>query len=168
MAYQLIEVLLPEGRAEDIPELLHDVSILAAWHDQLADNRARVHLLVETGRVETVLDTLETYLEPLPDARAILLPVEAVIPRPENGESGRKEQDVGEVEEKKNVARISRQELYNDVAAGVALSTNYLIMVVLLAIIAAIEARTHLGWSDLPLALAGVVTSHLQGISLST
>ena len=138
MAHQLIEILLPEGRVEDIPELLHDIPVIDFWEDQLAGHRARVRLLVETGRVETVLNTLETYLEPLPDARAILLPVEAVIPRPENGQPEREEQDDEEVEEEKNAARISRQELYNDVAAGVSLSTNYLIMVVLSAIIAAI------------------------------
>ncbi|HHD63144.1 MAG TPA: hypothetical protein ENK96_01995 [Desulfobulbaceae bacterium] len=73
MAHQLIEIILPEGRAEDIPELLHDVIIIGFWRDQLEDHRARIHLLVETGRVETVLDALETYLQPLPDARAILL-----------------------------------------------------------------------------------------------
>ena len=137
MAYQLIEVLLPEGRTEDIPELLHDTTIIASWHDQLADNRARVHLLVETGRVESVLNTLETYLQPLPDARAILFPVEAVIPRPEHVPAKEKKEEEGQ--EKKNKAdRISRQELYNVVATGVSLSMNYLIMVILSAIIAAI------------------------------
>jgi uncharacterized hydrophobic protein (TIGR00341 family) len=138
MAHQLIEIILPEGRAEDIPEILHDVTIIGSWRDRLQGNRARIHLLVETGRVETVLDTLETYLQPLPDARAILLPVEAVIPQPENGKPEGEEQDEEEVEQEKKPARISRQELYNDVAAGVSLSTNYLIMVVLSAIIAAI------------------------------
>ncbi|HHB75266.1 MAG TPA: TIGR00341 family protein [Desulfobulbus sp.] len=138
MAHQLIEIILPEGRAEDIPELLHDVIIIGFWRDQLEDHRARIHLLVETGRVETVLDALETYLQPLPDARAILLPVEAVIPQPENGKPEGEEQDEEEVEQEKKAARISHQELYNDVATGVSLSTNYLVMVVLSAIIAAI------------------------------
>jgi uncharacterized hydrophobic protein (TIGR00341 family) len=134
MAYQLIEIVLPEGRTGDIGELLHDIEILASWHDQLAENRARIHLLVETGRVEQVLDRLETYLQPLPGARAVLLPVEAVIPRPAPIEHA------GEPEEKeeKDRARISRQELLADVAAGTTLSANYLAMVMLSAIIAAI------------------------------
>ena len=137
MAHQLIEIILPEGRAEDIGELLHDITIPASWQDHLENNQARIHLLVETGRVEAILNVLETYLQPLPDARAILLPVEAVIPQPVN-EQPEEEQDEGELEDEKKAARISRQELYNDVAAGVTISTNYLVMVILSAIIAAI------------------------------
>ncbi len=138
MAYQLIEIILPEGRAEDIGELLYGISIRASWQDHLEKNQARIHLLVETGRVEAVLNALETYLQPLPGARAVLLPVEAVIPRPENEQPGGEEQKAGEVEEGKKPARISRQELYNDVAPGVSLSFNYVAMVILSAIIAAI------------------------------
>ena len=138
MAHQLIEIILPEGRAEDIGELLHDINILASWRDHLENNQARIHLLVETGRVEAVLNALDTYLQPLPDARAVLLPVEAVIPLPENEQLTGEEQTEGEVEKEKKPARISRQELYNDVAPGVSLSTNYVAMVILSAIIAAI------------------------------
>jgi len=138
MAHQLIEIILPDGRAEDIGELLHDISILASWQDHLENNQARIHLLVETGRVEAVLNALDTYLQPLPDARAVLLPVEAVIQLPENDQLNGEEPKEGEVKEEKKPARISRQELYNDVAPGVSLSTNYIAMVILSAIIAAI------------------------------
>ncbi|HHB76506.1 MAG TPA: TIGR00341 family protein [Desulfobulbus sp.] len=138
MAHQLIEIILPEGRAEDIGELLHDISILASWRGHLENNQAGIYLLVETGRVETILNSLETYLQPLPDARAVLLPVEAVIPQPENEKPNNEEQDGEEPNDKKKQARISRQELYNDVAPGVSLSTNYIVMVILSAIIAAI------------------------------
>ncbi len=138
MAHQLIEIILPEGRAEDIGELLHGISILASWRDRLANNQARIHLLVETGRVEAVLNALETYLQPLPNARAVLLPVEAVIPQPENEKINGENHKEEEGEKEKKAARISRQELYNDVTPGVSLSGNYLVMVMLSAIIAAI------------------------------
>ncbi len=137
MANQLIEVILPEGRVEDIPEILHDIPLIDFWFDNLGDNRARMHLLVETGQVETVLDILETFLKPLPGARAVLLPVDAVIPRPESMNSDMEEPQAGEGDQNATV-RISRQELYNDVAAGTTLSLHYLAMVVLSAIIAAI------------------------------
>jgi uncharacterized hydrophobic protein (TIGR00341 family) len=137
MAHQLIEIILPEGRVDDIPELLHDITIIDSWRDQLEGNRARIHLLVGTGRVEAVLNALETYLQPLPDARAILLPLEAVIPHPQR-DTGDEDAGAEDPKEEKTPARISRQELYNDVATGTSLSTNYLVMVVLSAIIAAI------------------------------
>ena len=136
MSYQLIEIVLPGGRAEDISELLHDIEILSSWQDQLAGERARIHLLVATDKVEQVLDRLETYLEPLPGTRAVLLPVEAIIPRPAVTAKDKAKETEGEGEKRR--ARISRQELLADVAAGTTLTTNYLAMVMLSAIIAAI------------------------------
>ena len=137
MAHQLIEVVLPEGRAEAVHELLHDTSIVDTWHVKLEDNRAGIFLLVGTGQVESILNTLETYLQPLPGARAVLLPLDAVIPRPEDAEAEQQREEEEE-EEQRHSGRISRQELYNDVAAGTSLSWHYLVMVVLSAIIAAI------------------------------
>ena len=131
MAYQLIQIILPEGRADDIGELLHDITIVSSWRDQLKNHQARIHLLMETGRVES-------YLQPLPDAQAVLLSVEAVIPHPENEQPDGEAQNEEQREQEKKPARISRQELYNDVAAGISLSTNYLVMVILSTIIAAI------------------------------
>ena len=43
MAHQLIDIILPDGRAEDIGELLHDISILASWRGHLENNQARIH-----------------------------------------------------------------------------------------------------------------------------
>jgi len=134
MAFQLIEIIVPGGRAGDIDELLHDIEIVTSWRDQLTEKQARIRLLVETGTVEKILDRLETYLQPLPEAWAILLPVEAIIPRPIPVEHT---DNISENEEKR-LARISRQELLADVSAGTILSGNYLAMVTLSAIIAAI------------------------------
>ncbi|HFQ88611.1 MAG TPA: TIGR00341 family protein [Desulfobulbus sp.] len=134
MAFQLVEVMLPLGRAGDIAELLHEIPLAGTWSDRLEDNVARVYLLVETGNVEAVLNILEDYLRPLPGSRALLLPLEAVIPRPVVAGVA---EETGEGEEGSR-QRISRQELYNDVSAGASLNGNYLAMVVLSAVIAAI------------------------------
>jgi len=137
MSHRLIEIILPEGRSDDIFELLHGISLTASWKDRSGENQTSIHLLLESSSVESVLNILESYLQPLPDAHAVLLPVEAVVPRPvkENPDDGdfTDEEDDGQ-----SKARISRQELYNDVNSGVSLSTNYLVMVILSAIIATI------------------------------
>ncbi len=135
MSYQLVEIVLPQGRAEDIGELLHDIEILSSWQDQLAGERARIHLLLATDTVESVLDRLDAYLQPLPGAQAVLLPVEAIIPRPTEA-AGEKAEEAEEKEKRR--ARISRQELLADVSTGTVLTANYLAMVMLSAIIAAI------------------------------
>ncbi len=138
MAYQLVEVMLPLGRAGDVEELLHAIPLAGTWRDRLEDNLARIYLLVETEHVEAVLNILESYLQPLPDSRAVLVSLEAVIPRPDAGMEGEEPAEQGEASEERARTRVSRQELYNDVAGGAVLSGNYLAMVVLSAVIAAI------------------------------
>ncbi|MFP7755918.1 TIGR00341 family protein [Thermodesulfobacteriota bacterium B35] len=135
MAYQLVEVMLPSGRAGDIRELLRDIPLAGTWSDSLEGNVARIYLLVETGHVEAVLNLLEGYLQTLAGSRAVLLPLEAVIPRPGAGTEAEKGRAA---EEEVRRRRISRQELYNDVVEGGSMTGNYLAMVVLSAIIAAI------------------------------
>ena len=139
MANQLIEVVIPEGRSDAISELLHDITIIDSWHGKFDDNRAGVYLLVESGQVETILNILETFLAPLPGARAMLLPLDAMVPRPEPPASDSSEQEEGKEDQQGgSPVRISRQELYNDVAAGTTLSWHYAAMVALSAVIAAI------------------------------
>ena len=135
MEQRLIEIVLPEGKGDDIPELLHGHSLIGFWRDSVGDNQARIRILLLAVDVEPVLDILEPYLEKLPDARALLLIVEASIPRFQPDQT---ETDKDETKENGNSRRISRQELYLDVSANVGISSTYLIMVILSAIIAAI------------------------------
>jgi uncharacterized hydrophobic protein (TIGR00341 family) len=133
---QLIEIILPKGRGNDIRELLYEHPLENYWRDALEDNQTRIRILLQVGVVEPVLDILDSYLKELPDAKAILLPVEAIVPRPESKEpETESEQDQDDV---KRSNRISRHELYDDIIAGCTLSSTYLAMVFLSAVIAAI------------------------------
>ena len=133
---QLIEVILPEGRGDDIRELLYEHPLENYWRDTLNENQTRIRILLQISEVELVLDILDGYLKGLPDARAILLPVEAVVPRLESTES-EKVSDEDE-ETVKRPDRISRHELYSDIVSGCTLSPTYLAMIFLSAVIAAI------------------------------
>jgi uncharacterized hydrophobic protein (TIGR00341 family) len=138
MEQRLIEIVLPEGKGDDIPELLHELSFDGYWRDCVGQNQARIRILLNRDDVETVLDILEPYLEGLPESSALLLIVEASIPRKKEEEKSSVEQDVVVEEKKKKVRRISRHELYNDIVASTGISTTYLLMVFLSAVIAAI------------------------------
>jgi len=140
MEQRLVEIVLPEGRGDDIPELLHDQQLDGYWRDSVGENQARIRILLNSADVESVLDILEPYLVKLPDASALLLIVEASIPRKNNEqqeEPGEDDDDSKDKEENKT-NRISRHELYADISANTGISPTYLIMVVLSAIIAAI------------------------------
>jgi uncharacterized hydrophobic protein (TIGR00341 family) len=139
MEQRLIEIVLPEGRGDDISELLHGQNLAGYWRDVLAENKARIRILIASADVEPVLDILEPYLETLPGASALLLIVEASIPRPINTQPKFQEKEGdndGSVT--KTSDRISRHELYSDISSKTNISTTYLIMVILSAIIAAI------------------------------
>ncbi len=157
MSLKLIEIIIPKGRTRDIPELLHEFDIEQMWvsthlsssgPDSQEGATARVSLLVSSGMVEPILDALDGYLKGLPGARAFLVPVEAEIPKREKAgrghekaeeEPGREEEDLEEEEgESEERARISRQELLATVSEGSSVTVNYLLMVLLSAIIAAL------------------------------
>ena len=136
MAKRIIEIILPQGRTDDIPELLYEQTLDGYWQNNISDNRARISILLASGEVEIVFDILEPYLEQLPGASAILFNVEASIPRIQNDSTDAKEEELGE--EKGKSARISRQELYNDVIAGTKINSTYLTMIELSVVVAAI------------------------------
>ncbi len=141
MEQRLVEIVLPEGKGDDIPELLHEQTFAGYWRDSVGENQARIRILLNRAEVEPVLDILEPYLEKLPDAAALLLIVEASIPRRAAEESQTKDDDLADEDEEKKqskTGRISRHELYADIAANTGTTTTYLIMVVLSAVIAAI------------------------------
>lgn len=138
MEQRLIEIILPEGKGDDIRELLHERDLIRFWRDSVEGNRARIRLLLKQSEVESVLDILEPYLEQLPDASALLLIVEASIPR-ENGNKTEPETDGNDdTVPQKSSNRLSRHELYNDITSNADISSTYLLMVVLSAIVAAI------------------------------
>ncbi len=135
MSKRIIEIVLPEGRGNDVAELLYDQKLDGYWQNSISGNQARIRILLGSSEVEIVFDILEPYLEKLPDASAILLNVEASIPRVLNNVETIEEEGV---EEKKKTLRISRHELYDDISKDTGITKNYLILVELSVIVAAI------------------------------
>ena len=138
MSQRLIEIVLPEGRGDDVAELLHEQNLESYWRNSINDNQARIRIVLQSSEVETVFDILEPYLENLPGASAILLNIEASIPRIKQTEVPTEEENEDENENGNKPGRISRQELYNDILANTNANSTYLIMVMLSAVIAAI------------------------------
>lgn len=132
--------MLPEGKADDIPELLHELPLSGFWRDSVGENQARVKILLKRRHVETVLDILEPYLEKLPDATALLLIVETSIPRKQekNKQSDAEDDENTGKEHLYGSNRISRHELYSDIERNTQIVPSYIIMVVLSAIVASI------------------------------
>jgi len=136
MSQRLIEIVLPEGRGDDIAELLLEQHFEHYWRNTINDNQARIRIVLESNEVENVFDILEPYLENLPDATAFLLHIEASIPRTTSVDEP--VEDEGEEENGNKPGRISRHELYDDIVANTNINSTYVTMVILSAVIAAI------------------------------
>ena len=138
MALRLIEVVLPRQFEHKVKELLQDQKVLGIWQSGLSQDQIMIRVLLPTKETEAVLDLLKKHYSHLEGFRAMLLSVEASLPRPEPEEKKEPEKEKPKPESKAKPARISRQELYADIERSAELSRVYLVLVILSSIVAAI------------------------------
>ncbi len=102
----------------------------------------QINLLISADKTEKILDRLEEKYGGRDGFRVVLLHVEATIPRVEEIEhktnSNAEEVIQTPEDEKDHQERVSREELYSDVVDSVKLTRNYLALVVISAIVAAV------------------------------
>ncbi len=125
---KLIEVTCEEGAMDTITGIadhfeVHDYRMGAPG----LDGRMSIRMLVGDNNRQAVMDALQGALSNSEVARIIVIPLDAVLPREEEEEKKA---------EKSQAA--TREELYNEVARGAQLDGNYLLLVFLSTIVAAI------------------------------
>jgi len=91
------------------------------------DGRQAMRMLVADDHVQPVLDALQQLLGTQPEARIVVLPVDAVLPKPAPAEDS---------DEKASVA--SREALYSAVSKSARVDVNFIVLVTLSTIVAAI------------------------------
>ncbi len=90
------------------------------------DSMRQIRLLVSDDQLQTALDMLQHILGAQPTAQIVVLPVETALPK--------SEQD----KQKKSSATAARESLYDEVEKSAHLDTNYLVLVILSTLVAAI------------------------------
>jgi uncharacterized hydrophobic protein (TIGR00341 family) len=91
------------------------------------DGMQQMRMLVNDDNLQLALDTLQTVLGAQPTARIVVLHVEASLPKLPEEES-----------KKEDSATAAREVLYNDVEKGAQLDMDFVLLVVLSTIVAAI------------------------------
>ncbi|TWU09264.1 hypothetical protein CA54_45040 [Symmachiella macrocystis] len=141
MALRLMQIFLPDDADQEFDELLEGREVIGRWRDEDAQQIV-LHLLVPAEETEPIMDRFEERYADLEGFHVILSPVEAVLPRPEavNGDEDEEEESLnGESEatlgEKQ---RISREELYTNVVEDLGVTSVFLAMTFLSAIVAAV------------------------------
>lgn len=124
---KLIEVVADAGNADTVASIAESHE---AMDFRLAckgeDGRQAMRMLIGDDKAQSVLDDLQSLLAAQPDARIIVLPVEAALPRPP------------EAQREDEPATATREALYDSISRNARLDGNYLLLVVLSTVVAAI------------------------------
>ena len=139
MSLRLINVALPKNACDDFLAGQDGVEILSRWAQPLTSETELVSLFVRTEHSERILDRLQERFGSQDGFRVLLLPVEATLPRIEEPQP-EPEPVVSPTEDPPPSLpkRISREELLNDLNDGIQLSSVFVVMAALSAIVAAI------------------------------
>lgn len=149
MALRQIEVVVSKDGMEITRELVKLKSVTRFWEDssELQEGYL-VKVLIDASDTEEFLDKAEDMFGELEYYRLVMLPVEATLPRindeekdksDENGEEVSDEDDsVKPWEKPLSGTRVSREELYTDIADGIGISGVYVVLVALSAIVASL------------------------------
>lgn len=127
---RVIEVITDQGHVDTLRGIAAQQEIIDIWvgHND-EDGRCSTRLLVRPEKQQAVIDALQSLLSAADNTRLLVLPVEATLPR--------LEEDNPE-EEKQNTIARSREELYQKIVTGAKLDSNFMYMVIMSTIVAAI------------------------------
>ncbi len=98
------------------------------WTSELEDGRQVFTMVVTNDSRQSVLDSLQILFESDKNAKILVLPVDASIPRLQENNN----------EQKKIDQKTTREELYENVTKGVDLNLNFILMVILSTIVVTI------------------------------
>jgi len=129
---KLVQVLADQGYADTLLGIGEQQTVEDCWISQPGEQgRVMAHYVIEEAAVQPVLDRLQGVLERSESARIAVLPTEAVLPRPKKTEEDEKS-------ERRKSMTASREALYDSVAKSTRLDANFLLLVFLSTIVAAI------------------------------
>ncbi|MFN0264462.1 TIGR00341 family protein [Tepidamorphus sp. 3E244] len=128
MDFRRIEISCGKDDINDV-EKLDGADAIVHWHeDHIQEGRKEIIMLVRGGGRQTLLDSIEEKLQHTDDWRVLVLPVDGVLPLPD-------EEDTKADEEAED-QRLSREEIFNQVRSGAGLSTDIMLLLAASAIVA--------------------------------
>jgi uncharacterized hydrophobic protein (TIGR00341 family) len=140
VSLRLLEFVVRDDESDGISSLLADQEVHQVWITSTDDSTRGFRVLLEAESVEPVTDALTERLGSREECRMVLLPVEATVPRIEETKPPENESaDAGSGNGSASPAlRISREELYEDLASSTQLTPSYAVMVTLSTVVAAV------------------------------
>ncbi len=148
-----IEIIADEGSSATLFAIAEKVKAVDLRLGITAEDGMRqTRMLVENNKLQQVLDALQNVLGAQPTAQIVVLPVEMSLPKLD--EEGRKE---------KSSATAAREALYEDVEKRSRLDINYIVLVILSTVVAAIG----LAENNVAVVIGAMVIAPLLGPNLA-
>ena len=116
MAERLIEVFTDTDPVENMEKLIEEKTITGYWTIKTSEKLWETKILVMSENSEKILDSLEQYFSSSEKFKAIIVQVEASLPRVKEEKEPEEERQEEKQPEKGIFKRISREELYNDIS----------------------------------------------------
>jgi uncharacterized hydrophobic protein (TIGR00341 family) len=159
----MLELTIPGEDLERIPPLVEDIRVAQMWTSESTDTTGLVRILLDAADTEAVSDVLIQHLGSRDKFRLVSFPVEATVPAVE--EPPKTEPAIEEELQsaKKGPRRISREELYEDLAEVSKLTPVYVVLVALSAIVAAVGLIR----GDVAIIIGAMVIAPLLGPNVS-
>lgn len=127
---RILETICDCGHVDTLYGVAEQYEIKDFWSLKCdKTERCIVRMMVQPEKQQAAMDAIQAILDKTEDFRLVVIPVEAILPRPEAEDDDTKKQN--------SVVR-SREELYQSIMAGVKLDSSYVTMVVLSTIVASI------------------------------
>lgn len=127
---RMIEIITDQGHVDTLRGIAAQQELIDIWVGHTdEDGRCSTKMLVRPEKQQAVMDALQLLLAKADDTRVLVLPVEATIPRLEESELA---------DEKMNSVTRSREEVYQKIVSGAKLDSNFMYMVIMSTIVAAI------------------------------
>lgn len=126
---RVLEIVADASYLDTLRGLAEQQQVLDVWCGAVdEDGRVALHMLVPPDKRQAVVDALQTVLGGSSNYRVVILPVDAVLPRPEEDEQ----------EKHRKSQSTTREELYSQIERGARLDSNFLLLAFLSTVVAAI------------------------------
>ena len=160
MALRLLEFTAPAERLDQIAGLLEGCPLADVTTLPLANGSALVRILLDAHDTEEVSDRIARAFSHHDNFRLILVPVQATLPTVESpSEQASSDEESAAETGTVGFRRISREELYGEIAEASRLTPVYAIMVALSTVVAAVGLIR----SDLAIVIGAMVIAPLLG-----
>lgn len=143
MALRKVEIFIAASQKAELALFLQNNDMADVWWSGAKGEPAVASFLTQADTSDELFDRLEKKFSDDAVFRIIISPVEAMIPRPQNeAEAEKNGTSNAQGRRKVFLLRISRAELYDDVSDFSMMSRNFILMLILSAVVAGIGILT--------------------------